>query len=398
MKNSFLIIILFLMTSILNAQPLSSLEGASGMPACLQNTPPSTWTNCYGKVRYSNGDTYEGSFLDGKKHGVGRYVVESTKYIYEGGFEKDKLNGTVTLISTDGRREQLNFREGQRVAEQNKSNQVDQIIATTVFYINNPEQRGFNRAKSANDQVPFCNGLRKYEKHYQDRWYPVYCANAFQHKDGKIRRVGNVYSLIYSTGDYSVHKRFDGHFRLEFHCNKSLSPSYIQVFPRLLFTDITRQYPTFLSTAYLELDNQTILENFLATQQEASPLDYPGTTNAIAVFNDIDRRNKIQQQQKSLIPPYKILGKNNFEFIFSDMFTVSENKNLHSSIGVNDEFKSKIINILKNETSVRGATLIINNGPKQFGSYEQDKLGPLIVRLDIDEIRNDYAGLEKLCN
>jgi hypothetical protein len=45
-----------------------------------------------GFFTYDDGDTYEGQFLDGKKHGRGRYV-EACGNIYEGPYLHDKMHG-----------------------------------------------------------------------------------------------------------------------------------------------------------------------------------------------------------------------------------------------------------------------------------------------------------------
>lgn len=48
--------------------------------------------NTNGKLTFSNGDEYEGEFNAGKRHGKGKYTSE--KYIFDGEWEDDLMNGT----------------------------------------------------------------------------------------------------------------------------------------------------------------------------------------------------------------------------------------------------------------------------------------------------------------
>ena len=45
------------------------------------------------KAEYPNGDSYEGGFENGVKHGQGKYTWVNGD-IYEGGYKKDKKDGT----------------------------------------------------------------------------------------------------------------------------------------------------------------------------------------------------------------------------------------------------------------------------------------------------------------
>lgn len=54
-------------------------------------------------MKYKNGETYEGGFMDGKKHGFGIYnwVDGST---YEGWYARDKKEGHGRFMTRDGKK------------------------------------------------------------------------------------------------------------------------------------------------------------------------------------------------------------------------------------------------------------------------------------------------------
>lgn len=54
-------------------------------------------------MTYSNGDKYEGSWVNGKKHGFGIYIY-SDKSKYEGEWANDMRNGKGTYESMEGDR------------------------------------------------------------------------------------------------------------------------------------------------------------------------------------------------------------------------------------------------------------------------------------------------------
>ena len=50
-----------------------------------------------GEMTYSNGDTYKGSFVNGKRSGTGILSQAQTKYVFEGEWKNDDLpHGTKT--------------------------------------------------------------------------------------------------------------------------------------------------------------------------------------------------------------------------------------------------------------------------------------------------------------
>ncbi len=44
--------------------------------------------NGMGKIKFKNGEQYEGEFFENKKHGKGRYIYEEGVY-YEGGWKNN---------------------------------------------------------------------------------------------------------------------------------------------------------------------------------------------------------------------------------------------------------------------------------------------------------------------
>ncbi|ETV79393.1 hypothetical protein, variant [Aphanomyces astaci] len=61
--------------------------------------PPSSGKRSY---TYPNGDTYEGEFVDRKRHGQGTYVVANTSFSYDGHWAHDLRHGVGTLRSMQG--------------------------------------------------------------------------------------------------------------------------------------------------------------------------------------------------------------------------------------------------------------------------------------------------------
>ena len=54
-----------------------------------------------GPFKFSNGETYEGQFMDGKRHGFGRQIWPDGS-IYEGFWDEDRCNGKGRLINAEG--------------------------------------------------------------------------------------------------------------------------------------------------------------------------------------------------------------------------------------------------------------------------------------------------------
>ena len=51
--------------------------------------------NGNGTALYNNGNRYIGQFLDGFKHGIGKFLVNTIGDVYEGDFENGLRNGEV---------------------------------------------------------------------------------------------------------------------------------------------------------------------------------------------------------------------------------------------------------------------------------------------------------------
>jgi len=58
----------------------------------------------YGRIEYPCGLVYEGEWKDGKPHGRGTMTSGSSKFSYEGEFEKGNIRGTGVLVTPEGER------------------------------------------------------------------------------------------------------------------------------------------------------------------------------------------------------------------------------------------------------------------------------------------------------
>jgi hypothetical protein len=58
----------------------------------------------HGRIDYPCGLYYEGDWKDGNPHGIGKMGSESSKFHFEGDFEKGSIKGTGTLITPQGER------------------------------------------------------------------------------------------------------------------------------------------------------------------------------------------------------------------------------------------------------------------------------------------------------
>lgn len=47
---------------------------------------------CHGVMIYENGDSYEGEFVNGERHGVGTYRSQAGEIIFEGKWSKDRFS------------------------------------------------------------------------------------------------------------------------------------------------------------------------------------------------------------------------------------------------------------------------------------------------------------------
>lgn len=60
-------------------------------------------TAAKGLMKYKNGETYEGGFVNGKKHGFGVYKWRDGS-VYEGWYSEDKKEGHGRFTNSDGKR------------------------------------------------------------------------------------------------------------------------------------------------------------------------------------------------------------------------------------------------------------------------------------------------------
>ena len=68
-----------------------------------------------GKLRYANGNTYDGGFYDGKKFGQGSFTWKTTGVIYTGKWHTDKMHGEGVLKRNDGTVKKLKYYHGEIV-------------------------------------------------------------------------------------------------------------------------------------------------------------------------------------------------------------------------------------------------------------------------------------------
>nr|AGC71722.1 hypothetical protein [uncultured bacterium A1Q1_fos_504] len=68
-----------------------------------------------GKLIYSNGDIYEGGFFEGKKFGDGAYTWSSTKAVYRGKWNHDKMHGEGSLTDQHGSVKKIKYLNGKEV-------------------------------------------------------------------------------------------------------------------------------------------------------------------------------------------------------------------------------------------------------------------------------------------
>ena len=87
MKKTLLILTLFLIAHIASSQQEKCISGDCD--------------NGFGTWVYSNGDKYEGTWVNQKMHGQGTYYYKNGD-VYKGGFKNNKLEGTATFISHSG--------------------------------------------------------------------------------------------------------------------------------------------------------------------------------------------------------------------------------------------------------------------------------------------------------
>jgi hypothetical protein len=94
---------------------VNNLPSGVGNVNCDTNASPGTWNECFGVVRYPNGNVYFGDFKNGERSGLGfikimargvmtaQNIATATPGFYVGQFRGGLMNGRgVLLTQTDG--------------------------------------------------------------------------------------------------------------------------------------------------------------------------------------------------------------------------------------------------------------------------------------------------------
>ena len=89
-----IVFLLLLATAWLDAHAQSSLPQCQGATA--------VWNQCYGEIKFSDGESYRGGFRNGKPHGKGVYTWSDGQR-YQGEFLNGDFHGKGTWTWPDGR-------------------------------------------------------------------------------------------------------------------------------------------------------------------------------------------------------------------------------------------------------------------------------------------------------
>jgi hypothetical protein len=102
-KIFFIIFIVFFNTNVFSKSILPECKGSK----------IKEYNNCYKTGKYSNGDRYEGEFVNGKFHGKGIYI-SYTGAKYEGDFILGKYHGYGVINFPDGSKHSGEWKSGNR--------------------------------------------------------------------------------------------------------------------------------------------------------------------------------------------------------------------------------------------------------------------------------------------
>lgn len=92
------------------------------LPVLAQSNAPNctgarvTWNDCYGSVKFDDGDRYEGTFKSGKPHGQGTYTWASGE-VYTGEFLDGNFHGRGTWTWPDGTKYVGNFKNNKSLRD-----------------------------------------------------------------------------------------------------------------------------------------------------------------------------------------------------------------------------------------------------------------------------------------
>lgn len=119
----------------------------------------STELNGYHSVDYSDGASYEGNFVNGKRQGQGKLRYANGAY-YEGGFYNDKWDGYGELTYANGNVYRGNFSNGLREDDNGVLVFADGTIHTGTF--SNDKMTGYAEREYSNGVYKgnFVNGVR----------------------------------------------------------------------------------------------------------------------------------------------------------------------------------------------------------------------------------------------
>jgi hypothetical protein len=102
-KIFFIIFLVYLNTNLFSKSPLPECKGSK----------IKEYNNCFKTGKYSNGDRYEGEFVNGKFHGKGIYI-SYTGAKYEGDFRLGKYDGYGVINFPDGSKHSGEWKNGNR--------------------------------------------------------------------------------------------------------------------------------------------------------------------------------------------------------------------------------------------------------------------------------------------
>jgi hypothetical protein len=146
----------------------------SKLSNCIGRYNENTWTNCYGIYKWSTvNESYEGEFLNGKRHGFGSYFyANGSKYIGE--WSNDRANGKGTMIFVSGAKyvgEVKNAKrhgqgtyfyvDGERLT--GKWNENEFVDANNYRKIDNDNSNFYRKPQSAeNTKLRTSSGVKEY--------------------------------------------------------------------------------------------------------------------------------------------------------------------------------------------------------------------------------------------
>ena len=84
-----------------------------------------------GKLIYQNGNIYEGNFLNGKMNGQGKMIYVDGRE-YTGEFKDNKMHGKMILKSPSGKKESVEFDNGELIISGQKQQNDNMFSQNTI--------------------------------------------------------------------------------------------------------------------------------------------------------------------------------------------------------------------------------------------------------------------------